>query len=272
MEKTTNTTSIGITFQMSLDTFLDELHPIKHTHKESYDVALKILEEMKNYRNPKTKMEIASNALSQCPHCIEAYIALGRYHQDVYKRMQIYKEGMELATMNLGKDFFLQPIQDFYLEEIAKPLFHIKYAYACTLYELGYMKKAKQQFQELLHVNPSDHFLVHHFLLALYLYFEELEKCRELLAQFEQDSFYVYAYFLLKMKLGDIEEARKMLPLLKQSNAYLFDILTYKSMNMATHVKYPLPGSAEEANYIFRILNKAIQSQEYLHIFMNEPY
>lgn len=40
---------------------------------------------------------------------------LGTYEEDHAVRIQRYKEGMELATMNLGKDFFLRKVDDFTL-------------------------------------------------------------------------------------------------------------------------------------------------------------
>ncbi|MCB6603018.1 hypothetical protein LI129_19670, partial [Erysipelatoclostridium ramosum] len=91
---------------------------------------------------------------------------------------------MELATMNLGKDFFLRDASDFFQFDEAKPLFHIKFAYAASLYEAGYMRKAQRQFQEILNLNPEDLFQVRHYLMSIALYFEELESCRELLEKY----------------------------------------------------------------------------------------
>ena len=56
---------------------------------------------------------IAKEALGLCTDCIEAYMVLGINEQNVYKKLGMLKEGMELATMNLGKDFFLRDASDF---------------------------------------------------------------------------------------------------------------------------------------------------------------
>lgn len=270
MTDNTNALHIGVTFQLTLDTFLNELHPHHTNHHDTYQAAIEMLKEIKRYRNPKTKKEIAQKAFACCPNCIEARLALGRYHHDVYERVCIYKEGMEFATMELGKDFFQQNIQDFYMVESALPLLHIKYAYACTLYEVGYMKKAVQQFKEILHVNPSDHFNVHYYLFALYVYFEEFISCRDVLQRFPEDAFQTYTLFLLYVKEGELELAKSMIPLLKSKNKYLYDMLTYKTMHIAIVQQSMEQGSREEANYIYRILIKAIQPQECLHIFLNQ--
>ena len=270
MDQMTDTFNIGITFQMTLDSFLEDKHVIKSSNQEAYEEALIKLEELKRYRNPNRKCSIAKEALQLCSDCIEGYMAWGLYTQDVYKRMDIYKEGMELATMNLGKDFFMQQQSDFYEREEARSLFHIKFAYACTLYEVGFMRKALQQFQEILHLNPSDHFQVHHYLYALYLYFEELSQCKVLLKKYDvADTFHTYVDFLLYMKQGELKSAKAMLPVLQEKNTYLFDLMTYKAMNTTTLQTHTDPGSMEEAGYIYRILIKVIHSFDYLHIFMS---
>lgn len=271
MDHISDTMDLGVTFQMTLDSFLEEKHTIKSANKEAYELALDKLEELKRYRNPKRKCTIAQEAIRICSDCIEGYMAYGLYTQDIYERMRIYKDGMELATMNLGKDFFLQNQVDFYELEESKSLFHIKFAYACTLYELGFMRKAQTQFQEILHLNPGDHFLVHHYLYALYLYFEELTLCKELLVKYPwQDSMYAYVTFLLYMKQGDLISAKKTIPLLKEKNVYLYDMMTYETINTTMLQTHTHPGSMEEAGYIYRILNKAIHSLDYLHIFMTK--
>ena len=179
---------IGMTFQMSLDAFLEESHVGYTKNEQSYQQALLNLEESKRVRSWQKKQQIAYEALDICEDCIEAYMMLGTYEEDHAVRIQRYKEGMELATMNLGKDFFLRKVDDFYSIEQAKPLFHIKFTYACALYEAGCMRKAKQQFQEILNLNPSDAFCAHHYLYALSLYFEEYESCKELLQKYDQHS------------------------------------------------------------------------------------
>lgn len=41
MNHISDTTDIGITFQMTLDAFLDETHPVKDTNQNTYRAALK---------------------------------------------------------------------------------------------------------------------------------------------------------------------------------------------------------------------------------------
>ena len=117
---------------MSLDAFLEESHVGYTKNEQSYQQALLKLEESKRVRSWQKKQQIAYEALDICEDCIEAYMMLGTYEEDHAVRIQRYKEGMELATMNLGKDFFLRKVDDFYSIEQAKPLFHIKFTYACA--------------------------------------------------------------------------------------------------------------------------------------------
>lgn len=269
MDKLSDTTNIGLTFQMTLDSFLEEQHPGKNANQKTYEQALHKLEEVKLCRSPQKKVAIGLAAREICPDCIESYMTIGIYTQDIYERMRVLKEGMELATMNLGKDFFLRDISDFYECPEAKPLLHIKFAYAGTLFDAGYMKKAAKQFKELLNLNPSDVFSASHYLYAIHLYFEELEACRELLHKYHKnDTFHTYAEFLYLIKNENVEEAKAMIPKLKFKNQYLYDLITFEAMNTASLHEQVLPGSEEEAGYIYRILSKVLHTMEYLHIFI----
>lgn len=269
MNHISDTTDIGITFQMTLDAFLDETHPVKDTNQNTYRDALKKLEEANHCRSSQKKQTIAREALGICTDCIEAYLVLGINEQNMYRKLGMLKEGMELATMNLGKDFFLRDASDFFEFDEAKPLFHIKFAYAASLYEAGYMRKAQRQFQEILNLNPEDLFQVRHYLMSIALYFEELESCRGLLDKYRRnDAFCCFIRFLYLMKEEDFEQAKQMISLLKEKNSFLYDILTYRSMNAVVTQGLPLEGSLEEAGYIYRIISKVVQPMEYLHIFL----
>lgn len=269
MNHISDTTDIGITFQMTLDAFLDETHPVKNTNQNIYRNALKKLEEANHCRSSQKKQMIAQEALGICPDCIEAFMILGVNELNIYEKLKILKEGMELATMNLGKDFFLRDASDFFLFDEAKPLFHIKFAYAAALYEAGYMRKAQRQLHEILNLNPDDVFQVRHYLMSIALYFEELESCRELLDKYHvQDSFSCFIRFLYFMKAEDLDQGRNMIPLLKKKNSFLYDILTYRSMDTVGSHGLLLEGSIEEAGYIYRIISKVVQPMEYLHIFL----
>lgn len=270
MNKMYDDSSIAVTFQLSLDAFLDVSHPKQHHHKKQYEQALDKLGEARRIRSPQKKCAIADEAILLHPDCIEAYLVKGLYAPDIWERITVYRKGMELATMNLGKDFFLRSdITDYIACPESKSLFRIKYAYACTLYEAGYMRKAQRQFLELLNLNPSDFFQVHHYLLATYIYFEEFEQCRNLLERYKASSaFMVYATFLYYMKNDEVQCALHMIPQLSSVNQHLYRILTFEEMNTCNaHVEIKA-GSAEEAGYIYRILCKIIQTMEHTHIFL----
>lgn len=269
MKEQLNVIDLGMTFQMSLDAFLEEEHPAYSKNGECYSKALEKLEECKRVRSWQKKQEIAKAALQLCEDCIEAYMILGTYEEQPMQRIQIYREGMELATMNLGKEFFLSDCSDYFMKDAAKPFFHIKFTYACAMYEAGCMRKAQQQFQEILNLNPSDHFFVHHYLYALTLYFEEYEACKELLRRHDQHSAIdCYVRFLLDLKSENLIAAKTAIPYLRAANQPFYDMLTYRSMNTMQRGKQGIAGSEEEAAYMYHILNKVIQTMEYLPIFL----
>lgn len=270
MEKQTySETALGITYQMTLDSFLDETHHASEGKKPDYEEALECLKEMKQFRGWQKKRQIANEALSICSDCIEAYMALGMYTEDVFETLAIYKKGLELATMNLGIDYFQQPITDFYEQKEAEAFFRMKVSYACALYELGFMRKAQLQYQEILSLNPSDVFAVRYYLFASYLYFEEFEKFRELMNRYpKEDTFSIYANFLYFYKRQLLSEAKALLPKMQKQNLYLYEILSYERMNIRTMRNEFEEGSNEEAAYCQAIFNKVTAALEYLPSFL----
>lgn len=269
MRKLSDTMNIGLTFQMSLDSFLKEQHPIRAYNSSQHDMALRKLEEVKNCRSSQKKIMIAQEARKICIDCIESYIVEGIYSQSVYEGLDVLKVGMELAVMNLGKDFFLREISDFYDIHEAKSLLHIKFIYACTLFDAGYMKKARKQFKELLNLHPGDVYMAHHYLYVIYLYFEEMESFKALLHKYQKNSTMdVYVEFLYHVKSGNIQLAKDMIIRMKAINKYLYDLITYETLNTVCIHEMKCEGSEEEAGYTFKILKKVLHTMEYLHIFI----
>lgn len=264
----TDTLQLGITFQMSLDAFLEDELPTRQSDESLYEQALHILEEANGYRSQQKKSEIAKQAIQLCPDCIEAYQLYAMNSRDIYKRISILRRGTELATMNLGKEYFMRKIEDFYEEEAAKVLLTIKYHYAVSLYEAGCISKAVKQFQEILNLNPSDVYCARHYLCACMLYLEQIELCRGILQRYEEDTYAIYVEFLLLVKDERIKEAISWIPKLKASNVHLYDLLTYHCINTTTCYEKPIAGTFEEASYCYKILSKILMAMEYLPQFL----
>ncbi len=268
-KKEYDTTSLGITYQMSLDAFLQDSHHATFQRSMNYEAALSKLKEMKQFRGWEKKKLIAHQALMICRDCIEAYLALGLYAEDIFETLKIYKEGMELATINLGREYFKQPINDFYDLEETRIFFHMKFAYACALYEVGYMRRSQAQFQDILSLNPTDKFGVRYYLYAGFLYFEEFEKFKQLFGRYpKQDTFTLYANFLYYYKKQLLQESKSLLKPMQEYNRYLYEIMSYEQMNNAMITKKFAPGSNEEAAYCYAILQKVANTLEYLPNFL----
>lgn len=178
---------------------------------------------------------------------------------------------MELATINLGKDYFQQPVHDFYERDDANVFFHMKFSYACALYEMGFMRKAQVQFQEINALNPNDNLHVRYYLYASYLYFEEFDKFKELVDRYpRQDTFTLYANFLYYYKKQLILEASALLTPMREYNLHLFEVMSYQKMNTFTIAKKTEQGSMEEAASCYAILQKVISALEYLPHFLTD--
>ena len=79
---------IGMTFQMSLDAFLEESHVGYTKNEQSYQQALLKLEESKRVRSWQKKQQIAYEALDICEDCIEAYMMLGTYEDSIERNCE----------------------------------------------------------------------------------------------------------------------------------------------------------------------------------------
>lgn len=270
-KKEFDTNALGITYQMTLDSFLKDSHHAALCKEPNYEVALIKLKEMKQYRSWARKKQIALDALDICKDCIEAYLALGLYTEDVFETLKIYKEGMELATMNLGNDYFHQAISDFYELDQAQVFFHMKFAYACALFEIGLMRKALAQFQEILALNPSDVLNVRYYVYVLYLYFEDFSKFKELYERYpRQDTMTLYANFLYYYKRQYLMEAKALLQPMQEYNSTLYEILSNEKMNTYLITKNFKEGSEEEAAYCHAILKKAVDTLAFLPSFLGQ--
>ena len=269
MEYSENTMNLAMTFQMSLDCFGKENKKVAN-YDEAMLEALQCLESITKFRSYDKKQKIAKEALSICPECIEAYYAYGMYSKNCFMKMEILKKGMEKATLLLGKDFFMQSIEDFYECENARSYFQIKFAYALTLYENGYMRKALQQLKEIINLNPKDHFNAHHLLYALHLYFEDSIAIKELMNAYpKRDTMYVYVLFLNELKMANYDNAKAIIPLLKESNIHLFEIVSKKRMNTLSS-NGNTEGSEGEAAYIYQLLHRQLLLNEGIALFLLE--
>lgn len=264
----TDTLQLGLTFQMSLDSFLEDTHPVDDDKGTTYQQALLLCKEAGKYRSQKKKSELAKEAIELCADCIEAYELYAMNSRDIYKRITVLRHGMEQATMKLGKEYFLRKISDFYEYQEVKPLLRIKFLYALSLYEAGNITKALNQFHELLNLNPSDVFYARYYLSTCYLLLEQIEQARALIKHYPEDTFFVYITLFALLKEERIHEAIIYLPKLKVYNQYLFDIISYQSINTAIYQANPQAGSIEEASYCYKILGKVTQTMEYLPQFL----
>ena len=263
------TRNLALTFQLSLDCFL------KEESIENEDAALQTakiyLKQASQYRSKAKRYEIAKKTLDACPRCLEAYLIMAAASDNLFQRIRLLKEGMEQATLALGKQFFLQQIDDFYSIQHSHLYFQIKYSYALSLWEGGYVKKAEQQCREILNLNPSDYYHVHELLYAIYLFQEDITSCLTLLKHYQdQSTLSLYFMFLLQMKQQKFKAAREMVPLMKEANPYLYEMITHQRICVGTGVRSMIAGSESEASYIYLLLYHQWNIQKGVDIFMIE--
>lgn len=262
---------IGVTFQMSLDHFLTQQEELNLNNSDDKQQAFAILDGMKQFRSNRKKCELAKQALAACPNCIEAYLALGMYSDDIFLSLSYFEEGARIAACELGKNFFLQDAHDFYKLPESEAFFTIKAAYAQTLFDIGYMKRAKEEYETILKLNPSDHFQVRYRLLSLYLLFEEPDHFRHIATLCDKDDpIVLYALALYDYKSADLERVAERLIEGEDQNPYIASILRRESRGRYVSGSDYARGSREEADYFDQIFHKAVSILDYLHIFMHQ--
>ena len=238
---------------MSLDCFLKEENIQKDTLKHKQ--ALNIVKEAMQLRSSALKVKMAKEALDLCEECIEAYMLLASC-VNAFERIEILKIGYEKNVLLLGKQFFMQEKEDYYEFEEAHDFFKIKYTYALALFESGYMKEALCQFEQILNLNPKDHFKVREYLYVLYLYFEDLIKLSKIMETYkDRTTLYVYILFFIELKKKNFSKAKEIIPLLKDLNSHLYLLITHQKLCVAPICKDAKRGSEEEANYVYSLLS-----------------
>lgn len=170
----------GMTFQMSLDHFVNDQSAFNLEINPNRVSIENILAKMNLFRNRNKKCELAKQALGIDPNCLEAYIALGKYSDDIFESLNYYQKATQMATCKLGNAYFQQDKKDFYFDDETRLFFCAKSEYADLLYHAGQMSASKKQYEEILRLNPHDHHHVYRKLYALYLYFEMDEHFRYL--------------------------------------------------------------------------------------------
>ncbi|CAH2716860.1 hypothetical protein BACCIP111895_04048 [Neobacillus rhizosphaerae] len=212
------------------------------------DQAQNIIFETLQTQGPK-RYKLAQEALSLNPNCVDAYVILAENESSLEDAVLLYEKGMHIGEQALGKAFFEENKGYFWGLFETRPFMRAKFQYAESLYLLGKINEATQQYEELLELNPMDNQGVRDTLVVAYIDRGEYKKARNLMQQYDEESTQVsYNKLLLELhENGFTAKAAMMLKAAKKENKYVLPYLTGKKRLPVNPPDYYSMGDENEA-------------------------
>ncbi len=133
-----------------------------------------------------------------------------------------------IGRRNLGDDFFIDPANSSWLLIEARPYLRIIKQLAEVLWETGQRLRAVEQYETLLELDPEDHLVYTHLLLACYLSLGEVGRTWELLEEYDDpaDVIWQWGWVLTRFLADDIEGAGEALVQAHDLNPGVLDYLS----------------------------------------------
>ncbi|MFP5528252.1 hypothetical protein ACLGL1_07250 [Peptococcus simiae] len=143
-------------------------------------------------------------------------------------------------------------IGDFWLVLETRPYMRALAVYMGLLVDLGMMKKAVDQAEKMLNLCVGDNLGVRYMAMALYAYFEDIEKAEGLYREYKDydDTQLLFPLSVLYYKLGNFTKANQILTKLLRANkdtkTFIANMLEGDLEFLHTDIDAFKPGSLEE--------------------------
>src|SRR5690625_609422 len=199
-------------------------HEFEATPLTPRDQAQDLLYDARETHGIKRK-NLIEEALSIYPNSSDAYLLLAEDANSELEFGANLKKAVQVGEKDLGKAFFLENKGHFWMMIETRPYMRAKAMYAEYLYKIGDEKKAFQQYEEMLRLNPNDNQGIRYILLTMYIETAQYKKAQELINEFSDEG---TAIFLFNKILVDyfingftnqtknfIKEANKQNPFIK---------------------------------------------------------
>jgi tetratricopeptide (TPR) repeat protein len=174
-----------------------------------------LVEEAYRLTSPRRRIGLAREALAISPKCAAAYILLAEEEaKTIEEAHEYYRQGVAAGEAALGAEFFELHRGDFWTYPMAHPYLQAMLELANLEWELEQTQEALQHYQELLALNPFDHYGVRYSLLNLLLNLGRDADALALIERYTKDPFADWVYsraLLLFHEQGDSPSAREAL-------------------------------------------------------------
>ncbi len=183
-----------------------------------------------NARTKKQKLEYTEKALELEPKNIDALMMKAELtSKDDLTRLKEFESIVEFARAELEKDnYFKDCVGDFWGLTETRPYMRARYELIKCYIDLGMMKLARQNCEEMLELCECDNLGLRYTLMHIYAFFEDEDALLKLYEKYEEDSSMVlFPLSVLYYKKLDLETASKYLEQLRQSNKEFKDIVHF---------------------------------------------
>ncbi|PLT29656.1 cyclin family protein [Peribacillus deserti] len=198
----------------------------------------------------KKRVQLAKEALKLYPNSPDAFNILAESERNLEERLSLYKAGLEAGEKELGKSFFNQNKGHFWGLTETRPYMRVKFLYAALLQDMGMVKEAISQYEELLMLNPMDNQGVRYELFGAYVQSGHIQKANALLNEYKEDSTAHGAFnsLLIEYEINGITpKTKRLVKRAKDVNPYVIDYLTGSKQIPKQHVDSFIFGSESEA-------------------------
>ncbi|MBD3291720.1 MAG: hypothetical protein GF393_02255 [Armatimonadia bacterium] len=173
--------------------------------------------------------EIAAEALSLDPDCIDAYLAEWlTYIPDSLEPLRLASCAYQRAIAEINRRWPDGPDVDIWREIVNRPLVRALSAMAITNWETGELEDAIRVGKMALLVNPGDNLGMRWYLSLWHVIVEDIAAARKLLQRYRHDDAapFTFARALVEFALkGPSRKARRLLAEAQESNSMLFHML-----------------------------------------------
>ena len=174
-------------------------------------------------RDPKRRIELATQALELSADCADAYVMLAEHTKSRKEAIELFEKGVAAGARAIGPETFEESVGHFWGVIETRPYMRARVGLASQLWAMGRRDEAIGHLQDMVRLNPNDNqgvrYILAEWLLAEGL-FEDLDR---LLKQYDESSAtWVYTKALAAFRqYGDTTESRKLLGLAKKSNEHV---------------------------------------------------
>jgi tetratricopeptide (TPR) repeat protein len=191
--------------------------------------ALKLVDQAWEADDPLTRVQMAQEALTIWPDCIEAFLVLGVEAESIEGTLQFFQQGVQAAERALDHQAIDQYIGRIWDLRMVRAHLDARQGVLECLMSLEDYNKAKLAADELLEINPMDDQGIRYSLLFILTQLKNDQALRQLLDNYsaEVDCHWLYTRALLEFRQkGDSRKSRLLIQDAINQNPFVPEYLT----------------------------------------------